>query len=294
MSDRKWALLFCVPSLLFLGLFYYYPVILALRYSLYIWDGVNETFAGFSNFARMFRDEWLVDSLGNMVVLIFLRLAVALTAPLLMAILVSRVRQGRMRYSYRIAFVVPMVVTHVVVIIIWQFIYDYNTGLLNELFKILGLGAFKSNWLGDPALALYAIGLIGFPWITSFNYGLYFLMYSAGLDNIPGEYHEAAIVDGASSFKRLLHIDLPLLRGQVKMVTVLLTINSIQYFVPILIMTKGGPGTATMVPGLVMYYNGFQFGKLGYASTIGVFLFTLIFVISYLNMRFLKSSVHAE
>ena len=294
MSDRRWALLFCVPSLLFLALFYYYPVFLALRYSLYLWDGVNETFTGLSNFALMFRDEWLVDSLGNMVILILVRLAVALTAPLMMAILVSRVRQGRMRYWYRIAFVVPMVVTHVVVIIIWQFIYDYNTGLLNMLVKALGLGVLSRNWLGDPGLALYAIGLIGFPWITSFNYGLYFLMYSAGMDNIPNEYHEAAIVDGASSFTRLFRIDLPMLRGQIKMVTVLLTINSIQYFVPILIMTKGGPGTVTMVPGLVMYYNGFQFGKLGYASTIGVFLFTVIFVISYINMRFLKSSIQAE
>jgi len=291
MTERKVVFLFLIPSLVFLIVFYYYPVYSAVKYSFFKWDGVNERFVGLYNFSRMVRDEWFIRSLGNIVILTLIRLMLSLTAPLLGAVLISRVQNPRVRYFYRVAFVIPMVVAFIVLVLMWQFMYEYRIGLINQFFKAVGLDRLIHNWLGEDGTALYAIAFLGFPWITSFNFGLYFLIYSAGLDNIPATMHDAAMIDGANSLERFLHIDLPMLRGQIKIVVILLIINSIQYFVPVLIMTKGGPGTATMLPGLVMFYNGFKFGNMGYASAIGFTLFSAILVLSWINIKYLKSGV---
>lgn len=289
MDEKKAALLFLVPSFLFLILFYYYPVFSAVQHSFYQWDGVHQKFIGMQNFVRMFQDEWFINSLSNIVILLIVRLGLSLIAPLSAAILISRVYKSRLRYWYRVAFVIPMVVTFIVLILLWQFMYDARMGLINNLLNSMGLGFLTQNWLGNPDTALFAIAFLGAPWITSFNYGLYFLVYSAGCDNIPASLHESAMIDGASSLGRFWYIDLPMLRGQIKIVVILVIINTLRYFVPAIIMTKGGPGTSTMLPGMVMYYNGFKFGNMGYASAIGFVLFVIIFLLSWINMKYLRA-----
>jgi raffinose/stachyose/melibiose transport system permease protein len=291
MSDKKWAVFFIIPSLAFLMIFYYYPAFSAIQHSFFEWDGVNEKFNGVANFIRMFKDEWFIGSLGNIVILTILRLVVSLVAPLFAAVLIFRMTSEKARYVYRVLFVIPMVVTFIVLIVVWQFMFESNNGLINQLLKALGLAALRRNWLGTYATALYAITFVGAPWVTSFNYGLYFLVFSAGLDNVPPTLHDAAKIDGANTFALFRKVDLPMIRGQVKMVVILHIVNSIQYFVPVLIMTQGGPGTATMLPGLVMYYNGFRFSNMGYASAIGLVLAVIIFILSWINMRYLKEGV---
>ena len=142
-------------------------------------------------------------------------------------------------------------------------------------------------WLGDPNFALGAIVGIGFPWIGA----LAFLILYAGLNNIPGDIVDAARIDGASKFARILQIDLPMLVPQIRLVVLLTLIASIQDFGRVLVMTGGGPGYATYVPALWMYEQTFLMSHFGYASAIGVTLFLVILTSSLIVLRVMKGDV---
>jgi raffinose/stachyose/melibiose transport system permease protein len=131
---------------------------------------------------------------------------------------------------------------------------------------------------------------VGFPWAG----GLAMLIYLAGLQQIPGETIDAAIVDGVGSWGRFFYIELPLVLGQVKLLMVLLLIGNIQQFTLPLVMTGGGPGWATMVPGLRMYFVATGESRYGYASAIGVALFLVILALTFINQRYLRSGVEYE
>jgi len=178
-----------------------------------------------------------------------------------------------------------MVVPGMVGILIWRFIYDPSMGMLNESLEAMGLGAWASSWLGEPSLALPAILFMGFPWIGAFG----LLVYMAGLINIPQSVHEAYRLESQSVLRRVFAIDIPLVRGQTRLLVILAFIGSLQDFQGILIMTGGGPGLATTVPALRMYYEAFRFSNFGYGSAIGFALFAVILAITLLNMRVLKS-----
>ncbi len=288
MRDNKFIFLFFIPTLVFMGIFSYYPVFSEIYYSFYKWDGVNLAFVGLGNYIKMLYDQNFISSINNMILLLTIRLLLSIIFPFLGAYIVYQVENRKIQYLYRVLFIIPMVVNLMVMILLWQFIYDRNVGVLNQFLKLVGMKEFIRSWLGERSTSLFAIALLGFPWITSFGYGLYFLIYSAGLDNISPALHDAANIDGVGNWTKLLYIDLPLMRGQIKLVVILTIINTIQYFVPILVMTQGGPGTRTMVPALVMFFNAFRFDNMGYASAMGFVLFLVIFMLSWFNIKYLK------
>jgi raffinose/stachyose/melibiose transport system permease protein len=176
--------------------------------------------------------------------------------------------------------VVPDVVTY----LIWQFIFNPSVGLANVLLNNLGLSFLANEWLGDHRTVLLSLALVGFPWIAGIN----FLIYLAGLQNISREVLDAAAVDGATGFRRFWLIDVRLIMGQIKLLLILSIIFSLQSFVLILIMTNGGPGYSSMVPGLLMYEAAFQDGRFGYACAIGTAIFVVIFALTYINMRYIQ------
>ncbi|MEZ4683917.1 MAG: sugar ABC transporter permease [Caldilineaceae bacterium] len=141
--------------------------------------------------------------------------------------------------------------------------------------------------MGSPKTALYAVTFMGFPWVS----GVTVLIYLAGLQGISREVIDSAQVDGCTGLRRILAIDLPLILGQIKLIVVLSVIGGLQGWVGIFVMTNGGPGTASMVPGLWMYNNAFLWNQMGYASAIGMFLFLLIFGVTLFNMKFVKSEI---
>ena len=123
--------------------------------------------------------------------------------------------------------------------------------------------------------------------------GFQTLIYLAGLQNISISITEAAILDGTGPVRRFFSIELPLIASQIKLIVILVMINTIQSFVNILIMTNGGPGKATMVPGLFLYRNAMQYGKMGYACSIGTLLFVVILILTYINLKYMKSNTDA-
>lgn len=271
-----------LPAVGLLLVFSYLPALVGLYRAFTHWEtGEAPRWAGLANFATMSHDEFLGISIGNQVLLLLAGLARTLLIPLAVAEMLSQLRSHRWQYALRTAFTLPMVVPGMVTMLLWSFIYDGSVGLLNQLLELAGAGALTRSWLGEPRTALLAIVGVGFPWAG----GLALLIYLAGINGIAPDVHDSGALDGATGWRRVLHIDVPLLQPQVRLLATLTIIGSLQDFGSILILTAGGPGLATHVPALHMYFQAFRFGHMGYAAAIGLALFAVIFALSVANMR---------
>ncbi|HHV93571.1 MAG TPA: sugar ABC transporter permease [Firmicutes bacterium] len=282
--------LLLVPTFLMLIAFNYWPAITALYRSFYDWDGAfYEQFIGLENFKEIFNDPVMITAFQNMAKLTLGWVVIRLVFPLLGAELVFNLRSTKAQYIYRVLFVVPMVIPQIVTLLLWRFMYGMY-GPINEFLRVIGLGHLARGWLGDFDFALPAVLFVGFPWIDAFN----FLIFLAGLIAIPSSVLETALLEGAVGLKRIIKVDIPLILGQIKLVVVLTLINSIREYQMILVMTNGGPGWATMVPGLAMYQNAFLYGRMGYGSAIGTVLFVILLGLTYLNMKYVQSEIELK
>ena len=289
MRMRSFCYFFLIPTFALLLTFNYYPAISALYHSLFNWNGANlSEWVGLANFARIFQDPIMVKAFKNMGILTGFQLAISITFPLACAALIFHLRDTRFAYFYRIMYVVPMVVPGMVTMMIWRFIYNPQIGLLNTLLRIWGLPT--RIWLGDFKYSLFAIIAVGFPWIA----GTSMLIYLAGFQAIEKSLLDAAAIDGASGMGRFWHIELPLVMSQIKLIVILTMIGAIQGFAGVLVMTGGGPGTSTMVPGLWLYKQAMSYNKMGYACAIGTFLFAVTMILTFLNIKFVRSSAEFE
>lgn len=288
-----WAYLVLTPSLGLLAIFCLVPFVWAFTKSFYNFEvGGDQTFVGFGNYIEyLTNDPTLLPSLGHMLVLTLVMLTVSLTVPLLVAKLIFELTRfggdgtgERAAHFYRVLFIAPIVVPGVAIQTIWATGIYGQDGLLPQLLAPLGIDA--GGLLTSPATALFAIAMVGFP----FAQGINVLIFYAGLADIPESVHEAALLDGDRGVGKFLRIDVPMVLSQVKLLAILATITGIQGFEAIFIMTRGGPGFSTMVPGLWMYYNAFSFQRMGYACAIGVLLFLLVLGLTALNARFLRTT----
>ena len=284
----KQAYLILIPTFALVLTFNYYPAFSALFHSVFDWNGYNvQRFIGLGNFQAMLQDPTLMGSVGNLFKLTAFSLFVNLTFPLLAGALIFHLKNLRLAYFYRVLYVIPMVVPGMVVLGIWKSIYSPQIGLLNMLLKAAGLTSWARPWLGDFNLALGAVMFIGFPWIA----GMSTLIYLAGFQAIPTELLDASAIDGAGVWNSFWRVELPLVMSQIKLIVILTVIGALQNFATIMVMTNGGPGVTTIVPGLWLYRNALMYGKMGYACAIGTALFMITLVLTYLNTRYLKSSV---
>jgi len=291
MARARLAYLLLAPIFLALGVFVYYPPLSALYHAFFDWNPAGtSTFVGLANFQGMLSDNVLLASFWNMARLLVFSVVVGVTIPLIVAEMIYAVRRTAVQYAYRVLFLIPVVAPLVVVLLLWKFIYDPNVGLLNDVLGAVGLGGLQHAWLGEFGTALYALMFIGFPFVS----GTSVLIYLAGLMNISGEVMEAAALDGATGLRRILRIDIPLLLGQIKLFIVLGILGVVQGYQTPLILTQGGPGWATEMPGLRMYQVAFEGSRFGYASAIGFVLFLIVLVLTIINFRFIRSSTEFE
>ncbi len=298
----RYLYLLILPTFLLLLIFSYYPAASGLIYSFFRWDGFNATYIGLENFQRFFNDPAISQSFKNVFLLLVFALATNLTVPLFVAALIYHLPHGGSRFWYRVGFTLPIVVPSVVLWLIWVFMYT-NYGGVNSLLNAIGLGSLTLTpdglpraWLGDQNTALLAVMFVGFPWVSTIN----MLLYLAGFEAISTEVIDAATVDGATGLSMFWRIELPLIMGQVKLIVVLTTIGVIQGFQSILVMTQGGPGYATMVPGLRLFNaaipksHAAEAPQMGYGSAIGVILFIIIMAVTVLNMRVFRSGTENQ
>lgn len=279
------AVIFLLPTMILLLGFCYYPAFKAIQGSFYKWDGFNDPkWYGVKNYVKLFKDGVFLLSLKNVFIWALGSLCVSLLAPMIGALLIFNLKNKKIQYWYRVAFVLPMVVPSVVTIKIWTFIYEPNIGLLNTLLRQIGLDSWALNWLGADNLVIPSLIFIGFPWISGFN----LLIYYAGLQSISGEVLEYAEIDGCTRWQKVRYIQLPLIVGQIKLLLILGVIGTLQNITTPLLMTSGGPGYASYTPGLYMYFQAFRLGSYSMANTIATVMFVIILVLTIINTR-LKS-----
>jgi raffinose/stachyose/melibiose transport system permease protein len=294
LPQRIWRRRFCyiamLPTFLLLGIFTYFPAISAFYHAFTAWDGFTPAqWIGFANFAEMFRSDTLQHAWRNLIILTLWPVIQVLTIPVLVAELIFAVRSQRLAHFFRTIFVVPIVVPTTVTIMLWQYFYDPNVGLFNSILQWAGSSA-RPEWLADYNLALPSLMGVGFPWVN----GIAVLIYLAGLLAIPPEVIDAGRLDGAVGFTRFRKLDLPLIMGQIKLMVILTVIGALQYFGLQLFLTNGGPANATTVPAYEMYEAALRDSRFGFASAIGVFLFVIIFTLTVINNRFIRSSVEYD
>lgn len=292
LGKRIWkhrqAYLFLIPISAFLGVFKYYTFLSAMVESLFQWNGANANrFIGLENYVKLFQDKTFLTSLQNLLVFISTNVVKSLTFPLIAAMMVYACKNRRVSNFFRLTYIVPMVVPNMVILLMWEWIYSYDTGALNQFLELIGLGTLKNAWLGSSSTALWSIIMIGFPFVGAL--GLQFLVYLGGLLNIPEEINESAQLDGITRMQSVWYIQLPMLRGQMKMFLMLAVINSLQTFENILVLTNGGPGQSTVVPALYMYNQAFTYGNMGYASATGVVIFAICMVVTVINYKYIRT-----
>jgi raffinose/stachyose/melibiose transport system permease protein len=269
--------------------FSYYPAISAVLHSFTVWDGFRPAnWTGITNYQEILSSDVMGKAFANMALLVLFQVFRAAVFPLLGAALIYRLRQEKLAYFYRLLFVLPIVVPATVGILVWRQFFDPNVGLLNDVLKMVGLKGL--SWLNSESSALFSLMVIGFPWID----GVGMLIYLAGLLAIPGEVIEAAIMDGAGSLRRFFSIELPLVIPQIRLIVILNVIGALQGFGWQLLVTRGGPNSATSVPAWEMYQSAMMAGRFGYASAIGMILFVIIFVLTLINNAAIRSQVEYQ
>jgi raffinose/stachyose/melibiose transport system permease protein len=275
------------PTFVLLAIFSLIPFVIAIATSFFDYEvGGKATFVGLANYREYVHDYTFVESFGNLLFFCTFSVIAVMIVPLVVAKLIFSLSSERASYFYRILFLFPIVVPNVAVFLIWRTLIYNDDGLLNTLLGALGLPAPERGWFSTPSLVIWAIAFVGFP----FAGGINILIYYAGLTSIPDSVHEAALLDGATGVRKFLLIDVPMVMSQIKLLVMLTIIGSIQAFEGVYVLTTGGIGFKSMVPGLWMYYNAFLFQRMGYACAIGVILFLLILTLTLINLKYFKTS----
>ena len=271
--------LYLLPALLVYGGFLLYPVVRTAQFSLYEWSGFGPaTFVGLDNYTSLVTDQRFLAAISPAFSLILFYAILPLIVGLILAAIL---RRGNVRGMgvYRVLIFVPQVIALVVVAVAWRQIYTPN-GTLNSMLGWIGIQS-DIGWLGDPKLALTAVGIIGF-WLET---GLVMLLLLAGMNRIPGELYEAARIDGAGPISEFFGITLPAVRPEIATSLVLTIIAALKTFDLVYMTTSGGPGTATTVPSYEVYNRAFQLKQVGSASAVAVFLTVMVFCINIVVNR---------
>lgn len=274
-----------LPAFFLLIMFMYYPALSAIVFSFSSWDGFNAPiFNGLHNYITLVKDPVFWISIRNVAVWAVVKTILEIAIPLLVAVIIYHLRSKQMQYIYRVIFVVPVVVPDIVLYLIWSFFFDPNIGVLSHLFSALGLAGATPNWLGDPNIALFSLMSVGFPFVVPFN----LLIFFAGLQAIPDEVMESARIEGVGRARRFFQIELPLVMGQMKLLLILTMIQLLQNVTLPLVLTNGGPGYSTYVPGLLMYLLAFQNGQFGLGMAVSMVIFILVLSLTWIQFRYIR------
>jgi raffinose/stachyose/melibiose transport system permease protein len=262
------------PALVAYGVFVLYPLYLTVEYSLYRWNGIGpSTWVGLDNYGKVFTDPDLFNTIVHAFKLIVFFSAIPVLLGLAIAATIRRIATSRLALVARTVLFLPQVIPLVAAGIAWSWLLS-STGLVNQLLSHLGLGGVTRAWLGDFSTALPALGLIG-AWVLL---GLCTLLLLAGMSTIDPALYEAARIDGAGAVREFFSITLPSLRQELGVCVTVTVIAALASFDLVYISTQGGPGNATMVPGLEIYYQAFSERHVGVASALAVVLMVLVLV----------------
>jgi ABC-type sugar transport system permease subunit len=291
-AGRRWrrhvaGYAFTGPALLVLAAFLLYPIGYSLWLSLHEWDGYTPRwgpFVGLENYRGLAGDEVFWRATINSIVFVVVRTPLEVGLGFGLALLLNR--RLAARSLLRTLFFVPVVMSLIVVTIIFQRVYEANTGLLNTMLAAVGLGAWTHAWLGDPATALAAVIAVSV-WK---NVGFSLVILLAGLQNLPQDVLEAARVDGANAWQVTRRMITPLMRPILALTAMLSIIGGLKVFDLVFIMTRGGPTYSSEVLATMLYREAFELNHMGVASAIGVILVAVVLSIARVQAFALRAS----
>ncbi|NOX67506.1 MAG: sugar ABC transporter permease [Chlorobi bacterium] len=273
--------IFVSPYILHFLLFVAFPVLFSIILTFHKWNIISPMeFTGLNNYVRLFKDTIFLKSISN--TLIFLVIHIPLQ--IIVALFIAEILNQNIKFKgfYRSAFFLPVIVSGVVVTMLWQQLYGFDSGLLNRLLTSVGLP--KIGWLIDPAMAMPSIAIMA----TWKNVGLYIILFLVGLQTVPRHYYEAAELEGANHWQKFFKITLPMINPTIFMVVILSTIGGFSLFIEPYIMTGGGPLNSTISAVLYIYKQGFFYYHMGYATTLGLFFAMLILLVVVTQKKFLE------
>jgi len=282
-SDRG-AYLFILPYVIFFCAFVAYPLVFSLVLVFHRWNIVTPMeWIGLKNFDRLVGDTLFYRSLLNTLTFLVIHIPLQAVVALALALLLNAGVRGR--GLFRALYFLPVVVSGVAITILWQQIYSYDYGILNNLLQAAGFPPVP--WLVDPRVAMPSIAIMA----TWKNVGIYIVLFLVGLQNIPRELYEAANLDGATPFNQFRHITLPMLNPTIVVIVVLSTIGGFSLFIEPYVLTGGGPMQSTLSGMLYIYNQAFSFGHMGYAATLGFVYALVILGVVVLQRRVIESEI---
>lgn len=284
--QRRAGLLFVLPAVLYFALVFLIPLVESVIWSFYrTVPGGASRFVGIRLYEKVLTDGDFWRAVGNTVSLVVMSVPATVVLALAVALGLNRLVSHRWRNAWAVMYFLPFSVSLIAAALVWQWIYDPLYGFLNWLLSLAGLPAQK--WLQGlsqvrPSLAAVTVWL---------RLGFDTMIFLAALQSIPGEYYEAARIDGAGGWQRLRHITLPLLNPQILMVCILELIFNFKIFDQVYATTQGGPAGASQTVIMLLYETAFKNFRLGDASVMAVFVFASLFLVTLLQWRFFRKPI---
>lgn len=283
MRTRNKILLFTSPWIIYLLVFWLYPICYSLYLSLTDFTLLQGTgkFIGFSNYSHLLSDPVFLTSLKNTFYFVFGTIPVTTILALIFALLIAEKIPGHR--IFQAAYFIPSITAMVVISLIFYNLYSRG-GYIYSLFQLAGIPPPKNGFLQSEKTALLSIMAMDV-WVAI---GYYVLIFLAGIKSIPTELYEAARVDGAGFFRRSFNITIPLLKSTFAFVIVLNTIRSFQIFVEIFMMTSGRPFNSTLTAVFFIFERGISRGSIGYASAAAYILFIILLTFSLIQFKLIN------
>jgi raffinose/stachyose/melibiose transport system permease protein len=283
MATTKWLTigLFVLPALALYVLFVLFPIVQAAFYSLFKWNGLQPLtdFVGLKNFQTALSSRPFAMAVSNNLLIIVLSLAIQIPFSLSLAVLLNRRFPGRA--IFRLLFFLPYVLSEAITGIVFSRLLQPGA-LVDSSLTQVGLGGFIQDWLGDTSFVMITLFVI----ISWKYFGFHMILLLAGLQGIPHEITEAALIDGAGRWQAFRHITLPLLGPTLRVSVFLSMIGALQLFDMVWVMTGGGPLNASSTMAIAMFKAGFKNTQMGYGSALAVIIFLLGLVLALAYQRF--------
>jgi multiple sugar transport system permease protein len=288
MARRKALLgyVFLLPTLLGILVFTAGPVVVSLALSLFEWNVFEPpNFTALDNYQRFFSDGRVLIGFSNTAKMVGLAVVLELTLAFALALGVQRTVRPALRYFFRSAYFLPLLTSAATISIVMAYMFHGQFGVINYYLGLVGVP--RIPWLEQAQWALLSVVLV-YVW---HRLGFTFIVFSGGLGNLPKEVLEAADVDGATGWRRLWYVVLPMLSPSILFAAVTAIISGLQIFDEPFVMVKGGPGDATRTVVMLIYESAFKNIEIGYAAAIAAMLFLVIMLVTVIQFRISKALV---
>ncbi|MEC1291626.1 sugar ABC transporter permease [Bacillus mojavensis] len=285
-QNRIIPYLFLLPALVFL-LFVYIPIFENVFLSLFQWSSFSpeKTFIGLKNYVELFRDPVFYQALTNNVLYAVISIVCQVFGGLILAAVLEDKLVRKWSPFFRTVFFLPVVISMTVIALLFDFIYNPETGLLNQLLQAVGLDQLTKAWLGDDSTAMLSVIFVS-QWQSV---GYIAMLYIVSIQKIPDELYEAARLDGAGKIQQFFHITIPQTKEMSFVAVVMTLTGAFTVFNEPYILTGGGPGNASEVLSTFLYKSAFTKDMMGYASTIATVVLIITLALSLMQMKFFKT-----